>query len=400
MEPLDSMKKPSFEEMGQTRPISATITELLAESRWFTRGWTLQELLAPRRLYFYDYTGFQFGSKQMLAQRLSVVTGIGVEYLLGQVDISKASVSCRMSWASRRETARKEDIAYCLLGIFNINMPLLYGERMGAFQRLQENIIGKNADQTIFAWKATEQDDSFSTSSFLAVSPADFSDGACFVPIRLLVSPCRTTSIGIQFFLLRPHFANIWLAPISRIKLPIACRDLRWANRKRDWHGRGCVEIELQRVGKVGTILVFERTRTGRIYRSIETYTWRTAAAFVSTRMDTANSSVYVRTSSSSGPLDSGVSLQTGKYGWLLAITAVGVIVWSYTYSSIDREVVRAGAAFALLHRLQSAKIAFLLSLIVVTFVSPLTAMLVWASAAGLFLVVWTILVLAGKSLM
>lgn len=116
--------------------------------------------------------------------------------------------------------------------------------------------------------------------------------------------------------------------------------------------------------------------------------------------MDTANSSVYVRTSSSSGPLDSGVSLQTGKYGWLLAITAVGVIVWSYTYSSIDREVVRAGAAFALLHRLQSAKIAFLLSLIVVTFVSPLTAMLVWASAAGLFLVVWTILVLAGKSLM
>jgi hypothetical protein len=77
-----------------------------------------------------------------------------MEYLLGS-DIDQASIAKMMSWASKRTTTRMEDIAYCLLGIFGVNMPLLYGEREKAFIRLQEEIMKNSDDQSLFAWGYT-----------------------------------------------------------------------------------------------------------------------------------------------------------------------------------------------------------------------------------------------------
>ncbi|KAK4156166.1 heterokaryon incompatibility protein-domain-containing protein [Chaetomidium leptoderma] len=125
----------------------------LACARWFTRGWTLQELLASREMVLYSRDWKRIGTKHDLAINLAWITGIEVKYLRGVVSLATASVSKRMSWAAQRSTSRTEDIAYCLLGIFDINMPLLYGEGKKAFRRLQEEILKANpADHTLLAW--------------------------------------------------------------------------------------------------------------------------------------------------------------------------------------------------------------------------------------------------------
>jgi len=127
------------------------------DSKWFTRGWTLQELLAPRKLLFYSKRWDYLGSRQSLALQVSAVTRIRLQYLLGQ-DLKSASVAERMSWASLRQTTREEDRSYSLLGIFDISMPLLYGEGgTRAFLRLQEEIVKRNADQSIFMWGLSDE---------------------------------------------------------------------------------------------------------------------------------------------------------------------------------------------------------------------------------------------------
>jgi hypothetical protein len=123
-------------------------------SEWWQRGWTLQELIAPRILYFYDTKWRCIGSRNMLAAAVSEITSIDIEYF-NSGDLSRYSIAQKMSWASERKTTRVEDAAYCMLGIFGINMPLLYGEGEGAFQRLQEEILRRSADSSIFAWEKT-----------------------------------------------------------------------------------------------------------------------------------------------------------------------------------------------------------------------------------------------------
>ncbi|KAL9608763.1 MAG: hypothetical protein Q9167_006417 [Letrouitia subvulpina] len=129
--------------------ISIKDTTTLKNSRWFTRGWTLQELLAPHSIIFYDRDWIAIGTKKSLASSLSEAAHISIEHLF---DPESASVAAKMSWAARRLTTRTEDVAYCLLGLFNVNMPLLYGEGIKAFQRLQQAILGSSADESIFAW--------------------------------------------------------------------------------------------------------------------------------------------------------------------------------------------------------------------------------------------------------
>ena len=110
------------------------------KSRWFTRGWTLQELVAPASVEFFSKEGEQLGNKKSLERHIHEVTGIPVKALRGS-SLSDFSVPERMSWAEKRETTRKEDKAYSLLGIFDIYMPLIYGEgRENAFKRLREEI--------------------------------------------------------------------------------------------------------------------------------------------------------------------------------------------------------------------------------------------------------------------
>jgi Heterokaryon incompatibility protein (HET) len=120
-------------------------------SCWFTRGWTLQELIAPQSVIFYDSKWIPLGSKKDLIEDLVQITGIDKGSLQGE-DLEKASVAQRMSWAAKRKTTRIEDIAYSLLGIFGVNMPMLYGEGEKAFLRLQEEIMKISDDQSLFSW--------------------------------------------------------------------------------------------------------------------------------------------------------------------------------------------------------------------------------------------------------
>jgi hypothetical protein len=109
-------------------------------SRWFTRGWTLQELLAPASVEFFSQEGKRLGDKKSLERQVHEITGIALEALQGS-SLSCFSVAERFSWAEKRETTRKEDAAYSLLGIFDIHMPLIYGEGSEeAFIRLKEEI--------------------------------------------------------------------------------------------------------------------------------------------------------------------------------------------------------------------------------------------------------------------
>ena len=126
----------------------------LAACRWFTRGWTLQELVAPREVLFFDQEWNSRGGKHELAGLLAKITGIPEEVLWqGGEHLDYFAVAKRMSWAARRETTRGEDMAYCLMGLFDVNMPLLYGEGMAkAFARLQMTIIQSTGDMSIFAW--------------------------------------------------------------------------------------------------------------------------------------------------------------------------------------------------------------------------------------------------------
>ncbi|RKK39340.1 hypothetical protein BFJ69_g18544, partial [Fusarium oxysporum] len=121
-------------------------------SLWFSRGWTLQELLAPGKLLFYDTDWNYLGSKRELAESIEDVTGIAAHYLTSEKDFRTACIAAKMSWAAHRETTREEDMAYSLFGIFNLHLPVQYGEGKGAFLRLQDALIAKN-DESLFAWK-------------------------------------------------------------------------------------------------------------------------------------------------------------------------------------------------------------------------------------------------------
>ncbi|EON68918.1 hypothetical protein W97_08176 [Coniosporium apollinis CBS 100218] len=122
--------------------------------RWLRRGWTLQELIAPPHVEFYDMTWTMRTSKAAHTLFLSRETGIDVNVLEDSACLSQILISRRMSWAAGRETTRIEDMAYCLLGIFDINMPMIYGEGKKAFMRLQEEIAKQSCDLSLFAWRA------------------------------------------------------------------------------------------------------------------------------------------------------------------------------------------------------------------------------------------------------
>ena len=114
-------------------------------SRWFTRGWTLQELLAPVSVEFFSRECIRLGDKGTLERLIFDITGIAISALRG-TPLSKFGVEERMLWARTRQTKREEDQAYSLLGIFGVYMPLIYGEGANAFHRLQKKIFNGNAE--------------------------------------------------------------------------------------------------------------------------------------------------------------------------------------------------------------------------------------------------------------
>ena len=163
------------------------------KSTWFRRGWTLQELIAPREVIFLCDDWTIIGSKRPMGshsyhhaveanlnETISDITGILKEIMSNRGKMYSTSVAQRMSWAARRSTTRVEDMAYCMLGLFGINMPLVYGEGRSAFARLQAAIISSINDETVFAWTTwdTAPGPEY-VSGILASLPAEFAHAGC-----------------------------------------------------------------------------------------------------------------------------------------------------------------------------------------------------------------------------
>lgn len=152
---------------GREPPAPLNLEAGIRHCRWFTRCWTLQELIAPERVKFYDMGwAFRF-TKAEAAEKLARITGIDIDVLrlggrpgvAGRAVLDAASVAQKMSWAAGRHSTRIEDVAYSLLGLFGINMPLLYGEEEKAFLRLQAEIVSSCPDTTILAWVLAAKED-------------------------------------------------------------------------------------------------------------------------------------------------------------------------------------------------------------------------------------------------
>ncbi|KAJ4396062.1 hypothetical protein N0V93_000279 [Gnomoniopsis smithogilvyi] len=169
--------------------------EIIATSTWFTRGWTLQELIAPSHVVFYSDSWTNLGTKKALASFLSRITGIEQLCISKEKELRRCSIAQRMSWAANRSTTRPEDMAYCLLGIFGINLPLIYGEGHRAFIRLQEEIIRTSDDHSILAFNTI-----LSRNSLLADHPSLFRDMKSLQPSMSsrITPPFSMTNAGLS----------------------------------------------------------------------------------------------------------------------------------------------------------------------------------------------------------
>ncbi|KAK0648094.1 heterokaryon incompatibility protein-domain-containing protein [Cercophora newfieldiana] len=134
----------------------AQIRHALPGCRWFTRGWTLQELIASRAINFHNSVWEFLGTKLDFLDLLVEVTGVRSSVLEDFEELDLIPAAEKMAWASQRSTTRVEDAAYCLLGLFGVNMPLLYGEGTKAFRRLQEEVLKKTNDLSLLAWTPTD----------------------------------------------------------------------------------------------------------------------------------------------------------------------------------------------------------------------------------------------------
>ncbi|KAF1982430.1 hypothetical protein K402DRAFT_448677 [Aulographum hederae CBS 113979] len=160
-----------------------------AESEWFDRGWTLQELIAPKIVGFFDQSWNLIGTKESLQKVLFDITKIPTKVLSHQAELRTCSVAQRMSWAASRKTKRVEDRAYSLMGLFDVNMSMIYGERDKAFLRLQQHILQKTKDESLFAW---EMDYLVPFSGLYAPSPSCFKN--CHDIILKPVTRCGSLS--------------------------------------------------------------------------------------------------------------------------------------------------------------------------------------------------------------
>ncbi|KAF2171047.1 hypothetical protein M409DRAFT_35887 [Zasmidium cellare ATCC 36951] len=198
----------------------AQLRQDLSTCSWFWRGWTLPELIALSVLLFcyasWSVRGFLKRANNLrsdtaveavasfqpidLLDDISSITGIPRAVLTGEKSLWQYSVAQKMSWASKRTTTRTEDTAYCLLGIFDVNMPLIYGEGKRAFRRLQEDIIKRTPDQSILAWSDADVERSaFSPQTTLAQSPKCFAESADIEwDRRAGSSPFAVTNLGLE----------------------------------------------------------------------------------------------------------------------------------------------------------------------------------------------------------
>lgn len=155
--------------------------EKIKNSEWFKRGWTLQELLAPEHMTFFNQAWNPIGTRSELANLISEKTGIESQYFGNLNQIKQASAATRLSWAAGRRLTRPEDVAYCLVGIMGVYVTPRYGSGMEeAFRVLQIEFTKKNLDQSIFAWelgKSAKADEHY---GLFAPSPDAFANTGKF----------------------------------------------------------------------------------------------------------------------------------------------------------------------------------------------------------------------------
>lgn len=206
---------------------TADFAESFAGSRWWRRGWTLQELLAPTIVEFFSSDWETLGTKTTLRNTISQITGIESEYLAGNLPVQHASIAKRMSWASARQTTREEDLAYCLIGVFEVNMAMLYGEGgQRAFVRLQEEIMRSNEDQSLFAWikEPGDEEGPGGYHGLLADSPKDFKHTGNTISYSELTghNPSTMTARGLHMTL--PLTQKNDLTSIAVLQCPVPGR--------------------------------------------------------------------------------------------------------------------------------------------------------------------------------
>ncbi|KAI8634849.1 heterokaryon incompatibility protein-domain-containing protein [Xylariaceae sp. FL1651] len=183
------------------------------DCRWFTRGWTLQEMLAPAKLEFRDSSWDLRGTKRYLCSYLAEITGVDSAALNNSRPLRSYSIAARMCWVSRRETTRVEDMAYCLLGIFDIFMPMIYGEGPNAFIRLQEEICKSTDDMSLFAWNPMDH----GTRTFRGIfahSSREFCNSGSIIPFppsRRREREFAITNRGVRFECLIQNYGS-WVA--------------------------------------------------------------------------------------------------------------------------------------------------------------------------------------------
>ncbi|KAI0746286.1 heterokaryon incompatibility protein-domain-containing protein [Daedaleopsis nitida] len=176
--------------------LGSPVFQRLCSSRWFTRGWTLQELIAAKKARFVTRDWHLLGTKEELAALLTLVTGVNADVLTFSKSVTSIPVAERMSWASRRQTTRLEDEAYSLMGIFGVSMPTIYGEGRRAFRRLQEEVMKSCADHSLFVWGPTvsfparflrnaPKPRAAPNQSLFADSPADFDEAFRIAPMPI-----------------------------------------------------------------------------------------------------------------------------------------------------------------------------------------------------------------------
>ncbi|KAI0743053.1 hypothetical protein C8Q80DRAFT_1055589, partial [Daedaleopsis nitida] len=142
----------SFEDVPDDDPDAPG--SAFCRSRWLTREWTLQELIAPMDVVFLSQNWAPLCSQCAAPGLIRDVTGVDIDVLVSVVQLPSVPAAKRLSWASRRETTRVEDEAYSLMGIFGVNITVMYGEGRRAFRRLQEEIMKQSPEHTLrlFVW--------------------------------------------------------------------------------------------------------------------------------------------------------------------------------------------------------------------------------------------------------
>ncbi|KAI0671761.1 hypothetical protein C8Q78DRAFT_1153416 [Trametes maxima] len=220
-------------------------------SIYFQRRWTLQELIAPRRVIFVAEDWTVLGEKSELADPLEEITGIDTDVLRFHLRVSDVNVARRLSWASdARKTRRVEDEAYCLMGLFNIHMNIRYGEGHKAFERLQKKILKADCDHTLLAWggakairipsgRMHKPESSPHVTTLFAPSPAAFSGSRSlpFICIKEFVASMEKWGTVVDGdsellprFALSDHYGLECHLPIFRISpsllaAVLACKD-------------------------------------------------------------------------------------------------------------------------------------------------------------------------------